>query len=137
MLAGPLIDPARRQIDAHRLLALLGCTGQTRRTLAFTEIDLSMTVFSWVFGAAQMNGTCAVVSLRRLCPSFLGLPEDEALLRLRVASEAVHETGHMLGLSHCANRNCPMSFSSSPEEIDIKGAQLCDGCRVHINNPHC
>lgn len=95
-----------------------------------------MTVFSWVFGAAQMNGTSAVVSLHRLCPSFLGLPEDHALLRLRVASEAVHEMGHMFGLSHCQNRNCPMSFSSSPEEIDIKGSRLCDSCRVRINDPY-
>jgi len=45
-----------------------------------------------------------------------------------VLKEALHEVGHIVGLSHCGNR-CFMRFSNCLGDVRMKPARLCDSCR--------
>jgi archaemetzincin len=54
------------------------------RLLAVTSLDLYVPVLTLVFGEAQLDGNCAVVSLRRLRQEFYGLPPPcPSSIRLR------------------------------------------------------
>jgi len=143
VLSDCCIDPAsaydatRGQYDSHLLLPPLEHFAQTRgtRALGVTEVDVFSSVFTFVFGVAKFRGVAAVVSLHRLHTSFYGLPEDPKILVSRARREAVHEIGHLFGLTHCQNRNCVMSFSSAAEEIDLKSDRFCPLCRAEPSLP--
>ena len=49
--------------------------------------------------------------------------------------EAVHETGHVLGLGHC-RAPCVMAFSNSRDEARHKGRTLCDSCQARLARLH-
>lgn len=137
-LSDSCIDPAvaydasRGQYDSHRLLPALEQLARVNETrvLGITEVDIFSSVFTFVFGVAKFRGVAAVISLHRLRTSFYGLPEDANILVSRVQREAVHEIGHLLGFTHCPNRNCVMSFSAAAEEIDLKSDGFCALCRA-------
>lgn len=98
------------------------------RLLAVTSVDLYVPVLTFVFGEAQLTGSCAVVSLHRLREEFYGLPARDELLRERLVKEAVHELGHTFGLRHCDDWRCVMTSSHGVERIDIKDAHFCAPC---------
>jgi archaemetzincin len=99
------------------------------RVLGITGCDLYVPVLTFVFGEAQLDGNCAVVSTARLKDEFYGLPPREDLLRARLVKEAAHELGHTFGLRHCADWRCVMSSSHGVERLDVKGADFCKACR--------
>ena len=102
------------------------------RVLGVTGCDLFVPVLTFVFGEAQLDGTCAVVSTARLTEEFYGLPSRADLLRERLVKEAAHELGHTFGLRHCADWRCVMSSSHGVERLDVKGAQFCGSCRAPV-----
>jgi archaemetzincin len=85
-------------------------------------------VLTFVFGEAQLDGNCAVVSMARLKEEFYGLPPREDLLHDRLVKEAAHELGHTFGLRHCGDWRCVMASSHAVERLDIKGAEFCKSC---------
>jgi archaemetzincin len=89
-------------------------------------------VLTFVFGEAQLDGNCAVVSTARLKEEFYGLPGRQELLRERLLKEAVHELGHTFGLRHCADWRCVMTSSHAVERLDVKGAEFCRACRKPV-----
>lgn len=99
------------------------------RVLGVTGCDLYVPVLTFVFGEAQLDGNCAVVSTARLKEEFYGLPPREDLMRERLVKEAAHELGHTFGLRHCENWRCVMSSSHGVERLDVKGAEFCKACR--------
>lgn len=129
--------PERQQVHATQILARLQgmVSPQSWRLLAVTDADLYIPILTFVFGEAQLDGPCAVVSLHRLRQEFYGLPPDADLLDERLLKEAVHEIGHTLGLSHCDDYHCVMASSHAVERIDLKGASLCAGCRARCSIP--
>jgi archaemetzincin len=135
-------DPAfafnltRQQYHSTEILASLvrRATPASRHLLGVTPVDLYIPIMTFVFGEAQLQGNCAVVSTYRLRQEFYGLPGDAPLFRTRLLKEAVHELGHTLSLAHCGNYECVMSPSHGVEWIDLKSWHFCDVCRAVINN---
>ncbi len=110
---------------------LLGiCPPNAARLLAVTEKDLFIPMLSFVFGQAQLNGSIAIVSLARLRQEFYQLPASATLLLARALKESVHEMGHTFGLTHCLDKNCPMSLSTNIQQVDAKGEIFCANCTI-------
>jgi archaemetzincin len=104
------------------------------RLLAVTSADLYVPVLTFVFGEAQLEGACAIVSTARLREEFYGLPPRDELLRERLLKEAAHEVGHTFGLRHCPDWSCVMASSHAVEVLDVKTADFCRSCRKPIAN---
>jgi archaemetzincin len=137
------LDPAfahhaeRQQHHSTEILARLAdfVTPGTWRLLGVADVDLYIPILTFVFGEAQLDGACAVVSMRRLRQEFYGLPSDPKLADARLLKEAVHELGHTLGLTHCDDYRCAMAASHAVEWIDLKGKDLCPACRALCGSP--
>ena len=97
-----------------------------------TMVDLYIPILTFVFGEAQMGGPCGLVSGHRLQQQFYGLPEDEALFDRRLLTEAAHELGHTLQLTHCDDYQCAMAASHGVEWMDLKQSSLCSACEAQI-----
>ncbi len=128
----PSLHPERRQYHSSdiliRMREQLGPV--SGRVLGVTPLDLYIPILTFVFGEAQVDGPCAVVSTYRLRQEFYGLPPNAELLRERLAKESVHELGHTFGLAHCDDYRCAMAASHTVELIDIKGGSFCAACRA-------
>lgn len=130
------LDPApayhvqRQQYLSTELLARMSTHLNSWRLLGVTDVDLYIPILTFVFGEAQMNGSCAVVSTHRLRQEFYGLPTNGDLVQQRLLKEAAHEVGHTLGLTHCEDYRCAMAPSYAVEWIDVKGSKLCEACKV-------
>ena len=104
-------------------------TPSASRLLGVTLVDLYIPILTFVFGEAQLQGNCALVSAHRLRQEFYGLPANQALFRDRLLKEATHELGHTLALAHCEDYQCVMAPSHGVEWIDLKTSKFCTACR--------
>jgi archaemetzincin len=100
-------------------------------TIALVTCDLWPGDLNWVFGQARLTERVGLWSLHRN-----GDPHaDQAAFRLclrRTLKTAVHETGHMLGIPHCAAYECCMNGSRSREENDRQPLEFCPECQPKI-----
>lgn len=127
---------ARQQYSSTEILASLvkyGVPGN-ERILGVTAVDLYIPILTFVFGEAQLRGSCAVVSFHRLRQEFYGLPANSTVLRERLLKEAVHELGHTLPLAHCEDYQCVMAPSHGVEWIDLKTSEFCTTCRGAVTS---
>ena len=125
--------PGREQLDANALLEALEARATDSRLLVGVAAeDISVPVFTFVFGLARHGGRACVVSLVRADPSFYGLPANPVLRDERVVAEIRHELGHLASLEHCSDRGCLMSFAGSIERADARGTQFCGSCRDRL-----
>ena len=112
-----ILKPDRSE-DAMAVIGLVTC-------------DLWPGDLNWVFGSASLHERVGVWSLHRN-----GDPRasDEAfrLCLRRTLKTAVHETGHMLGIPHCAAYECCMNGSRSREECDRQPLEFCPECQPKI-----
>jgi archaemetzincin len=123
------LDSGRRQYYSTAILQRLErAADPDARVLGVTACDLYVPVLTFVFGEAQLDGNCAVVSTARLQEEFYGMPRREELHRERLLKEAAHELGHTFGLRHCPDWRCVMSSSHGVERLDVKGADFCAKC---------
>ena len=137
-ILSPALDPGfalhleRQQYHSSELLAGMQryVNSNTWRLLGITSLDLYIPILTFVFGEAQLGGSCAVVSYHRLQQEFYGLPHDMDLLANRLLVESVHELGHTLRLTHCHHHQCAMAPSHAVEWIDIKDSGFCEDCLV-------
>lgn len=120
-------NPLRNQYDSKLILEFLSRNFNVR-TLAVTDADIYTDRLNYVFGQAISPGNSAVISINRLKSN------DKDLHTLRSTKEAVHEVGHMLGLKHCLNSKCVMSFSNNVTEVDIKNKTVCLNCKSKISS---
>jgi len=127
-------DANRNQYGSIPVLEMLArcAPADARKLLAVTERDLFIPVLTFVFGQAQLGGRVGVVSLARLRQEFYGLPPNCEVFQGRAVKEALHETGHMFGLVHCADRTCAMSLATNVRQIDMKQAAFCAACAARL-----
>ena len=97
-----------------------------RWRLAIGDIGLCAEGIGELFGEAAQDGCCAVVGV---APLRAGSGADAGVLRVRLLSEAVHELGHVAGLSHCRRASCVMYPSLHIADTDHKGPGFCNECR--------
>jgi len=121
----------RQQYHSTEILASMIArkAPDTWRLLGVTLVDLYIPILTFVFGEAQLQGKCALVSAHRLRQEFYGLPTNPVLFHDRLLKEAAHELGHTLTLSHCDDYQCVMSPSHGVEWIDLKTSHFCGACR--------
>ncbi len=100
--------------------------------LCLGDIDAYADGLNFVFGQASPIYRIACVYTRRLKPEFYGQKPDTELYITRIVKELIHEFGHLLGLSHCVNRECVMCFSNSIVDVDRKTPYFCDDCKRRI-----
>jgi len=124
------LDSTRGQYHSTAILQRMQSmtTESDIRILGVTELDLYVPVLTFVFGEAQLEGNCALVSLHRLRDEYYGLPSNGPLLKSRLSREAIHELGHTFGLRHCFDWRCVMASSHNVERIDSKNAEFCATC---------
>lgn len=139
-LLSPEPDPrfaynvTRQQYHSTEILAYMRNreAPQSTRLLGVTAVDLYIPILTFVFGEAQLQGICALISAHRLCQEFYGLPANPTLFHARLLKEAIHELGHTLSLTHCDNYQCVMSPSHAVEWIDLKSPTFCPTCRLQV-----
>jgi predicted Zn-dependent protease len=91
-----------------------------------------------VFGIAYLNGKGSIVSTHRLKKTTAGsntTPSSDAVVE-RLQKEANHFAGNMLGLEHCSNDRCVMSFTSTVTGIDKQNKSLCGQCHRELISAH-
>lgn len=127
-------DTIRNQAHSTSILAKLQSRPRNGSAvvLGVTDLDLYVPILTFVFGEAQLNGSCAVISGRRLRQEYYGLPPDEDLLTERLHKEALHELGHTKGLRHCADWRCVMSSAHTVERVDLRQAGFCRDCAMAL-----
>lgn len=121
----------RRQYNSTKILEFLA-KNFDERILGIVKEDMYSHGLNFVFGEAQLKGKFSVVSIARLDPMFYGKPFDERLFVERSVKEAIHEVGHTFGLEHCPNKKCVMSFSNTIFDVDRKGKNLCEMCKLQL-----
>jgi archaemetzincin len=102
------------------------------RILGLTAADISTTkgrVYDWgVLGLGSLDGASGVLSSYRCHKRSRG----ELHARQRLAKVAVHETGHTLGLDHCATDGCLMHDGEGSVLTTDTEYDLCSRCRAEL-----
>ncbi|MCM8799917.1 MAG: archaemetzincin family Zn-dependent metalloprotease [Candidatus Omnitrophica bacterium] len=127
-------NPERKQFHAGTLIDKLKKIYPLREglILAILDVDLYTESLNFIFGEARLQERIALISITRLRQEFYGLAKDDKIFYQRVLKEAVHELGHLFGLSHCANPKCVMHFSNSLLDTDIKDYKFCPLCKKNL-----
>lgn len=124
-------DKGRSQYNSKLILRRLikHLSRDTFKFMGVTQVDLFVPILKYVFGVAQMEGPCSVISAHRLRPQFYDHPPNQPLFLDRVQKTALHELGHCFGLTHCRNRHCVMYSSTRIEDTDSKKIDFCPTCK--------
>ncbi len=115
--------------DVWRVVGLRG-TGSD----SYSVTDLFVPEVPFIFGEADRSTRAAIISLARLRPELGTTDSRSELLRKRLASEVIHQMGLIRGLAHCPNNRCVMFMSTTVQETDKKGLQLCANCRKRLGS---
>ncbi len=110
-----------------RRLAPLKEAGQ-HFVLGVVDVDLFVPDAAFVFGEADRESHTSVLSIFRLRANG----SDGDALRRRTQVEAVHQAGHLVGLSYCDDPRCVMFLATTPTDCDRKTSALCNVCRNEL-----
>ncbi|MFX1425115.1 MAG: hypothetical protein ACFFBE_01585 [Promethearchaeota archaeon] len=89
----------------------------------------------FMFGETHLKHRCCIVSTLKLKEEFYDRHKDDEIFKQRVLKEIIHEIGHIfIGSSHCERNSCVMKFSEDVEDIDKKSYNLCESCKLKLEN---
>jgi archaemetzincin len=133
-----LYDRHRKQWISDRILDWLlqnNNPDDNTKVLAICDFDAYSDELNFVFGEAHFGGRVAAIYLPRLREEFYVRKSDTNMLfKQRVIKEAVHELGHVFGLTHCEKSKCVMHFSNSLQDTDFKDYKFCERCNKILNS---
>lgn len=117
----------RRQVQALALAPHLvrAMPEDALFVIAVTDRDLAIGSHRGAFGWGSLTHRVGVLSTARL-------GEDKHVLRRRVLTLALHESGHLLSMPHCTFYRCLMNGALTLAEADARPAALCPVCRSKI-----
>ncbi len=95
--------------------------------LGVTDVDLFVPDTPFVFGESDREARAAVISVFRLQQGA-----NLETLKRRLSVEALHQAGHLLGLSNCEDVRCAMFLAASLAECDRRAPALCNMCRNEL-----
>ncbi len=121
-------NPVRRQYNADCLLEKFSdlIIEGADKHIFIVDVDIYSRGTNFIFGLAELDGRKAIVSISRL--KIRKDSSGEELYLKRLKTEVIHESCHLLGLNHCSNPYCAMSFSNTLADTDRKGESLCVVC---------
>lgn len=93
--------------------------------IGVADVDLFVPDSSFVYGEADRESRVAVMSLWRL------KSEGDAWKR-RCFVEAVHQAGHLIGLSFCEDARCAMYLAATITDVERRQLHLCNNCRNEL-----
>jgi archaemetzincin len=134
-------NAGREQYRAEDFIQQARRVGRGEKNIAITPKDLYYHRRNYVFGLAYLDGEGSVISTYRLDDEEgVGTATDGGFssrdageqFGARVRKEVVHEIGHTMGLEHCSNNRCVMSFSPTVREVDVKEENLCGSCQRDV-----
>ncbi|WP_412061021.1 hypothetical protein [Rubrivirga sp. IMCC45206] len=100
----------------------IGIAEKLERRLPFllivTEVDLTSSSLAYALALPSQLTNIGVVSTKRLNPSFWGDDPDDDLAASRLTSLLLHTFGHLLNLSHNADRANVMFPVEQVEDLD-------------------
>ena len=123
-----------RQYPAREYLQYLhSFAAENTLVTAIAEHDLSFPGLNFVFGLSDPEHGVAVVSMHRFrSKKEIGRSPDLTAFE-RTLKTAVHELGHLYGLSHCKDQKCTMFFSFNVADTDHKQRQFCGKCTEKLD----
>ena len=125
--------PTRNQYNAAHIIKTLGAGVQgSMKRMGIMAGDISLPFLTHVFGEAYIGGQAAVISTYRLQLPRNGVMPGKSHVYQRLAKIAIHETGHLLGLSHCHSPKCIMNFSVGLDKLDTLDLAFCHHCRIAL-----
>lgn len=93
--------------------------------MGVTDVDLFVPDSPFVYGEADRESHVAVMSLHRL-------KGDGEAWKRRTFIEAVHQAGHLIGLSYCEDVRCAMFLATSITDAERRQMHLCNNCRNEL-----
>lgn len=129
-------DKERLQYNVASILHQLESTPVkgVEKVVGILNVDLYLPVFTHVFGEARQGGKVALISTFRLGENHSNHSTPSSLVLERAAKVALHEVGHLYGLTHCDNRQCLMYFSGNIEDLDEIPFFFCRYCRRYLQD---
>lgn len=84
----------------------------------------------YLFGYGTLHHRAGICSVARMYPVLQAQADrvSRSIGLLRSLKLIAHETGHMLGLHHCASSQCVMNGINSLREVDGQPLYLCPVC---------
>jgi predicted Zn-dependent protease len=126
-----ILDPARGQYDADRILAELGRRYPAHRKphrvlIALTGRDIFGPETNFVFSWQAPQAGLGVLSTYRFTAGLEDFYEPRVVGTRRAGIQFLSTSGSILGFSRPSRPDCPLAYPHDVRELALKGSRLCE-----------